>query len=125
MVKEILTERKKIFGGSEFVFPAESKSGHTEEPRKLLRRVLKKSGIDPVGFNVHALKHSFVSFAYEAGINPVVVSRMGGHRVPGITARYGHASEGKVKQAYQTVADRFIALLLTGQSSTQVAVGGG
>lgn len=105
ILKKIFQDRKAIVGGSPFVFPASSASGHIEDPLKLLGRVLKKAQIDPTGFTIHTLKHSFVSFAYEAGINPIVVSRMGGHKVSGITARYGHASEQNVREGYMQVAE--------------------
>ena len=103
-VKQILEQRRKAPPLSPFVFPAVSKSGHLEDPHKGLARALKIAEIDPSGFTIHSLKHSFVSFAYEAGINPIVVARMGGHKVAGITARYGHASEKSIREGYERVA---------------------
>lgn len=104
-LKTLLAERREVFGNNPYVFPGPSKSGHLEEPRKILHKVLKEAGIDPTDFTIHTLKHSLISFSYAAGINPLVVTRMGGHRLPGITAQvYGHASEQQVKEGYERAA---------------------
>lgn len=123
---KLLEALKRCYERREFapyVFPSADGRGCLSEPRKGLARVLAlanpKPGkaalvIDPDGLTIHALKHTFVSCAYECGLNPVVVSRLGGHKISGITGRYGHTSDEKVRDAYATV-ERYLCETISRQ----------
>lgn len=91
-----------------FLFPGSGKSGHLEEPKKGFKLLLKEAKINKYGVTIHTLRHTFITHCYEAGINPLVVSKLGGHKIPGVTANvYGHVSDEKIKEAFQIIADRF------------------
>jgi integrase len=105
----LFTRRYKSRKFSPFVFPSTGRSGHIEDPHKGLGRAVSLAGISSNLMTIHSLKHTFISAAYEAGLNPVLVSRLGGHKIPGITGRYGHASEQAVRLAYCSVNDRLLA----------------
>lgn len=104
LLMEVFRRRAKVRSFSPFVFTSNQTGGQIIEPRRGLNRILKTSGIASKGFTIHALKHTFVSCAYECGLNPVLVSRLGGHKVQGVTGRYGHASDSRIREAYKIVA---------------------
>ena len=59
LVLDLLKRRREV-GDAGWVFPANSKSGHVEEPRHFLEQVAKATGIE---VSVHDLRRTFVSVA--------------------------------------------------------------
>jgi site-specific recombinase XerD len=49
------------------------------DPNPLLRRLMKKAGIEENGRTWHSLRHSFATLALEAGRSPKLVSLCLGH----------------------------------------------
>lgn len=98
-VQEMLTRRQRA--GSEFIF---EKPG---DPSKSMRDI--KSGFSSLcelarieDFSPHDLKRTFLTYAYESEVNPQVVAAMGGHVVPGVTARvYGKVLWSSVVKGYE------------------------
>lgn len=125
-LKAILQRRHDKRSFSPFVFPSESRGGFLDDPRKGMARAIKIAEINSEHLTIHTLKHTFLSCAYECGLNPVVVSRLGGHKISGITGRYGHSSDQKIQEAYELVgkyiseADLRVAQLREGASSPEV-----
>lgn len=90
---------------SEFVFESpESSTGYLREPKTMLRSICEAAKINPKGINMHALKHTFVTYAAEAGLSPVVVAQIAGHKLQGITfSTYAHTIESRVRAGYARV----------------------
>ena len=59
IVRDLL-QRRRDLGDTGWVFPANSKSGHVEEPRHFLEQVTKATEID---VSVHDLRRTFISVA--------------------------------------------------------------
>jgi integrase len=56
-----------------------------------------------IGCNPHQLRHNVVSMLRAAGISEVVIGRLVGHAVPGMTARYGSVPFDKLVEAVNTI----------------------
>jgi integrase len=75
-----------------YVFPAGRGDGHTTGLQKTWERVRSSAGLD--GMRVHDLRHSFASFAMEAGENILAISAALGHASTQMTERYLHLQGG-------------------------------
>ncbi len=108
----ILRQRKAdgIKFGSPFVFPGPGITGYIHEPKFALRRICKSAEIAPI--TVHGLRHTFATYAVEAGINPFTIALALGHKVgDNVTRRYSHIPESVQRQAMEKIA---AAMLSTG-----------
>ena len=56
-----------------------------------------------VGLNPHALRHNAVSSMRAGGIQEVVIGRVVGHSVPGMTAQYGRVSKELLEDAVRAI----------------------
>ncbi|MGD9687847.1 MAG: tyrosine-type recombinase/integrase [Desulfobacter sp.] len=69
-----------------YVFPSlTSKSGHLEEPKKVLSAVGKASG---VSFSFHDLRRTFMSAAAALGVSETLIKRLVNHSVQDVTGGY-------------------------------------
>jgi integrase len=80
---EILDRRKKLSGGSPWVFPSHSKTGHLISPLKTWNRMLKEAGIE--GLTIHDLRRSLGSWQAATGASELVIGKTLGHK-PGSKA---------------------------------------
>ena len=76
--------------GNPFVFPADAKSGHIEEPRSPHKTVLKNANIDHV--RIHGLRNSFSNLAEAAGCPAGAISQLMGHTPGTMTEAYQERS---------------------------------
>lgn len=106
---DLLKRRKEckhagtIFPKSEWVFPAESESGHIEEPEKKL----------DVKFTVHGLRNTFMTVAESLDISPYAIKMLVNHSLPDkqdVTAGYISAEVERLRKPMQDVTDRLRAL---------------
>lgn len=106
---EIVQERhERSF--NKFAFASFSKQRHLTECKYTFRKMCEKAGIE--NFRIHDLKRTFVSAAYHAGLNPIIVQRLAGHRGGNITERvYGRATEDELRKAYQVVCDVLVSAI--------------
>ena len=103
VVRDLLVARRAL-GNARFVFPANSKSGHIEEPRAALDLVAAATGI---AISVHDLRRTFISTAESVDISPIALKALVNHAVGGdVTANYAILSVERVRAASQRVADR-------------------
>ncbi|MNX22202.1 Prophage CP4-57 integrase [compost metagenome] len=86
----ILERRKESAGGSPFVFPSRSKSGHMVEPKKAWADVLKDAGFDKGSLRIHDLRHTIVTYMVEAVGNLPAVAKAIGHKDIKTTMKYTH-----------------------------------
>jgi integrase len=82
---------------SPYVFPAERREGHIVSVKSTWRRVCKAAGLENV--RVHDLRHSYASFAANAGVELQVVGKLLGHTQLKTTMRYAHLFDSTLRVA--------------------------
>ena len=108
-VLRILAERRATDPESVWVLPSTGGTGHLVEPKKGLLRILDRAGISPEGVSMHALRHTFLTYADDAGLPSAVRKRLAAHRGRGdVTEGYTHALESRVREAYVKVAEHML-----------------
>jgi integrase len=73
----LLMERKLLVGGSAFVFPTRSASGHVTEVKSFTRRVGECCGVE---FSTHDLRRTFITIAESLDIPAYALKRLLNHR---------------------------------------------
>lgn len=94
---------------SEYVFPADSKSGHISEPRWVLDWVGERTGIQ---LSVHGLRRTFVTIASSCPVSPTNLAQLVGHAPTSITASYSMPDATALREAARLIGDRIQALAL-------------
>jgi integrase len=103
VVRDLLVARRGI-GDARFVFPANSASGHIEEPRAALDLVAAATG---VAISVHDLRRTFVTVAESCDISPLALKALVNHAVSkDVTAGYVQMTTERLREPAQKVADR-------------------
>jgi integrase len=104
----ILAERKeKAVGSSIFVFPGHGASGHIEEPKKAVIRVMQRAGI-PYGRNVengvtlHDLRRTLGSWQAKTGASLTIIGKSLNHLSPQATAIYARLDLDPVRASVNT-----------------------
>ncbi len=91
---------------SPFVFPSTGKSGHLVEPKRGLRRILKRAEIT-THTRIHDLRHTFASLLANEGANAFVIKAAMGHKDFKTTSRYVtpslKAKRSAVEAAFQEI----------------------
>jgi len=106
-VRDLLVARRAL-GNARFVFPANSKSKHIEEPKSALAEVAAASG---VRVSVHGLRRTFISHAESCDISPITLKALVNHAIGGdVTAGYVVMSTERLYEGAQKVADRLKTL---------------
>jgi integrase len=103
VVHDILVARRAI-GNAKFVFPANSESGHVEEPRAALDLVAAATGL---AVSVHGLRRTFVSVAESCDISLIALKALVNHAIGNdVTSGYVIVSTERLREAAQKVCDR-------------------
>ena len=103
LVRDLLVARRAP-GVEEFVFPADSQSGHIEEPKFALKLVAQESGIT---VSAHDLRRTFVTVAEGVNISPLALRALVNHSLgSGVTEGYVQMSVDRLREPAQRVADR-------------------
>jgi integrase len=88
-----------LFPKSEWVFPAESKSGHIAEPREEFG----------VSFTIHGLRNTFITVAESLDISPYAIKMLVNHSTPDkqdVTAGYITPELERLRGPMQSISDR-------------------
>lgn len=84
-IYELLNERKTK-SNSEFVFPGDGVTGHINDPRKQMNKVIKRSGVK---FALHDLRRTFITIAESLDISMYAIKRLVNHKITNdVTAGY-------------------------------------
>ncbi len=107
-VYDLLTARGSVGREGPFVFPAESKSGHIEEPAFPLDQVANSTGIR---VSAHDLRRTFVTTAESTDISPLALSALVNHSLGrDVTSGYVVMTAERLRGPAQRVCDRIKAL---------------
>jgi len=102
-VHDLLTARRAL-GKTEFVFPANSRSKHIEEPKFHLAQVAKATGIR---VSAHDLRRTFVTVAESCDISPIALRALVNHSLGrDVTSGYVQMSVERLRDPAQKVCDR-------------------
>jgi integrase len=110
--RQLLTNLHKR-ANSEWVFPADSASGHRVAVNKVWPQICKSARIN--GLRVHDLRHSYASQLASAGFSLPIIGALLGHSTPVTTARYAHLFDDPLRQATERVG-----AILTGKPPADV-----
>jgi integrase len=97
-VKAILDMRLSQAAGSEWVFPAPTKSGHIEPSsiKKQRAKAFQESKAEP--FELYTLRHTCLT-RWAPHMDPWTLAYLAGHRDMSTTKRYVHPQEHTIRQA--------------------------
>ena len=108
-VRDLLVARRAI--GTEpggWVFGADSRSGHIEEPKFALSLVRAKTGI---AVSVHDLRRTFITIAESTDIAPYALKALVNHSVGGdVTAGYIQITPERLREPAQRVCDKMMEM---------------
>jgi integrase len=126
---KILVERKETASGDTvFVFPGHGASGHIEEPKKAVIRVMQRAGI-PYGRNVengvtlHDLRRTLGSWQAKTGASLVIIGKSLNHKSPQATAIYARLDLDPVRASVNTATAAMLEAGGVKQSAEVVKIG--
>lgn len=107
-VRDLLVAHRAIGTDGPFVFSANSKSGHIEEPKFHLALVAKQTGI---AISAHDLRRTYVTVAESCDISPLALKALVNHALGNdVTSGYVQMSTERLREPAQRVCDRLIEL---------------
>lgn len=98
--------RKNQHGHSEYVFPANSRTGYRTPPKKKWTEFLKKAEISD--FRLHDLRRSLGSYAAMEGISLLVIAKALGHKSIQSTEVYARLQNETTKNAVDTAGEAIL-----------------
>jgi integrase len=94
---------------TKFVFPGNGKTGYIVEPRKAMRKVIEKSGIQ---FTLHDLRRTFITIAESLDIPAYALKRLMNHKMNhDVTAGYIVMDVERLRVPMQMITDHFLKLM--------------
>jgi integrase len=100
--------RRRAIGDTTFVFPANSSSGHVEEPKFPLHQVANECG---VVVSTHDLRRTYVTVAESADISVMALKGLVNHSLGNdVTEGYVKMSVERLREPAQRVADKLKVL---------------
>jgi integrase len=107
-VYDLLTARFAVGREGPFVFPADSKSGHIEEPAFPLDQLANATGIR---VSAHDLRRTFITTAESTDISPLALSALVNHSLGrDVTSGYVVMTAERLRAPAQRVCDRIKVL---------------
>jgi integrase len=107
-VHDLLVARRAL-GDAKWVFPANSKSGHLEEPKFPLRMVAQATGIT---VSVHDLRRTFITVAESTDMSGIALKALVNHSLgKDVTEGYVQMTADRLREPAQRVADSLKAAI--------------
>lgn len=101
---DVLKARREATGDTKWVFPANSKSGHFEEPKSFLDDIAAASG---VRISVHDLRRGFITTAESCDISVLALKALVNHALGNsVTESYVQMDVERLREPMQKVTDR-------------------
>jgi len=104
---ELIGQRRRIFGGSAWVFPGRGRTGHIAETKSIIKRV---AGRSAVPFTWQDLQRTFVTIATNLDVPAYGLKRLLGHGTGDDTAGYIVGDVEWLRDPVQRIADRILRL---------------
>lgn len=104
--KDVLQRRKNDKNKSEWVFPADSASGHLTDPKKAWKRILKEAKLEDL--NMHDLRRTMGSMQTILGANQFVVAKSLGHKSLKSTQIYARLDMDPVRQSMEAATQKMM-----------------
>lgn len=102
-----LLDRRSRQKTSEFVFPADSKTGYIYEPKKAVLKVAELSGVP---FTLHDLRRTFATIADSLDLPAYALKRLLNHKMNNdVTAGYIMRDVERLRKPMQRMTDFLIA----------------
>lgn len=115
---EILRRRREAVATSDFVFPANSATGHLMNPQKGWQRVLARAGLE--NLRLHDLRRSLGSWQASTGANLAVIGKTLNHKDAKSTNIYARLNLDPVRQAMETATQAMLqAAGIAGEKSRE------
>ncbi|EOB6678774.1 tyrosine-type recombinase/integrase [Vibrio vulnificus] len=92
--------------GNPYVFPGSREGTHISPPRKALRLILERAGIDPDGVVFHTCRHSVASnLLNHSGLDATTVQRVLNHSDISSTLHYRHFDKTALERGANALSD--------------------
>ncbi|EMV0255443.1 TPA: tyrosine-type recombinase/integrase [Vibrio cholerae] len=106
LMLELLSELQDIKKpGNPHVFPGSRDGTHISPPRKALRLILDRAGIDPEGVVFHTARHSVASNLLNSGMDVTSVQRVLNHAAMSSTLLYRHFDKTALERGANALSD--------------------
>jgi len=103
-LRDLLIARRALGDDGPFVFGADSKSGHIEEPKFPMQQIAKATGI---AASPHDLRRTFITVAEGADISPLALKALVNHSLgKSVTEGYVQMTVDRLREPAQRVCDR-------------------
>ena len=107
-VIEILKRRKRAVGRSVWVFPSSGARGYLYSIRGTWDAILGTAKIER--FQIRDLRHTYATYAGEAGTPYEIIAALLGHSLPGMTSRYSHATPKRLRAGVNKTVDHILTV---------------
>lgn len=102
-IYDILKNRKQFIKESEWLFPSTGVTGHLVEPKKVVHKIIEKSG---VSFTLHDLRRTFITVAESLDISSYAVKQLVNHSTGGdVTSGYIVMNVDRLRAPMQKISD--------------------
>lgn len=124
-VRRILIDRREWTLGSPWVFPSDSRVGHVgPNAHKAFRRIREAAnGRVRTGLSLHALRHTFITYAKWAGIDSDSLRRLAGHSDNDAHQRYIHLPDDRMLELAERVETEIHKRARWGGTGVQMELG--
>jgi integrase len=104
VVRDMLLARRKLGDGG-WVFIADSKSGHIEEPKFATQQIAKHTGVK---ISVHDLRRTWITIAENCEVSPLALKALANHALSDndVTEGYVVMTPARLREPAQKVANR-------------------
>jgi integrase len=115
----LLMERRLLVGGSPYVFPTRSATGHVAEVKSFTRRVGERCGVE---FSAHDLRRTFITIAESLDIPAYALKRLLNHRASAdVTGGYIVIDVERLREPVEKIAQQILESTSGGENSRLAA----
>lgn len=116
-IYDLFLRRRQATVNSEFVFPANSETGHIIEPRKAMLNLAELSGVN---FTIHDLRRTFITIAESLDIGAYALKRLLNHKMNhDVTSGYLIIDVERLRKPMQQITDYLLRCMGIKESNVQ------
>lgn len=105
VLKGIIELLEKWGGEIDWLFPADSESGHTVNIEDAFKRVVKAAGLDPKKVTPHTMRNSVITQLHVSGVDVATIQRISGHKDPRMVFHYARPNDPHIQKALMRQAE--------------------